>query len=98
MGKLLVSRKNIVVSKDSIGIDKDLTKEPKFEHIQNVLQAEKDQRQVPGQKSKKSFVCVSLHCWQCVERLHLLNAVSVVARAWCYRLRRRHAPGLLLHM
>ena len=39
-------------------------KRPKFEHIQNALQAEKEQLQVPGQKSKKSFVCVSLHCWQ----------------------------------
>ena len=30
-------------------------KRPKFEHIQNVLQAEK-RRQVPGHKSKKSLV------------------------------------------
>ena len=40
-------------------------KRPNFEHIQNVLEAEKERRQVPGQKSKKLFVCVSLHCWQC---------------------------------
>ena len=33
-----------------------------------------------------------------VERSHLLTAVSVVTRAWRYRLRRRHAPGLLLRM
>ena len=33
-----------------------------------------------------------------VERSHLLTAVSVVARAWRYRLRRRHAPALLLPM
>ena len=70
----MVSRKNIVVSKDSIGIDK-FNKRPKFEHIQNVLQAEKEQRQVPGQKSKKSFVCVSLHCWQC-------EAIDDVAILW----------------
>ena len=35
----------------------------KFEHIQNVLQAEKERRQFPGQKSKKSFIRMSLHCW-----------------------------------
>ena len=29
------------------------------------MQAEKEQRRVPLQKNKKSFVCVSLHCWQC---------------------------------
>ena len=51
-GKLLVSRKNIVVNKESIGIDNDFNKRPKYEHIQNVLQAEKERRQVPGQKSK----------------------------------------------
>ena len=33
-----------------------------------------------------------------VERTHLLNAVSVVARAWSYRLHPRHVPGLLLYM
>ena len=33
-----------------------------------------------------------------VERLHLLTAVSVVARAWRYRLHPKHAPGLLLCM
>ena len=33
-----------------------------------------------------------------VERSHLLTAISVVARAWRYRLHRRHAPGLLLRM
>ena len=33
-----------------------------------------------------------------VEHSHLLTAVSVVARAWHYRLRRTHAPGLLLRM
>ena len=33
-----------------------------------------------------------------VERSHLLTAVSVVARAWRYRLRRRHAPDLLFRM
>ena len=38
-------------------------KRPKFEHNQNVLQAEKERCQVPGQKSKKLFVCMSLHCW-----------------------------------
>ena len=37
------------------------------------MQAEKEQRQVPRQKSKKSFVSVSLHCWQC-------SAVDVSAR------------------
>ena len=30
-----------------------------------------------------------------VERSHLLTAISVVARAWRYRLHRRHAPGLV---
>ena len=30
-----------------------------------------------------------------VERPYLLTAVSVVARAWRYRLCRSHAPGLL---
>ena len=33
-----------------------------------------------------------------VERTHLLTAVSVVARAWSYRLHPRHVPGLLLCM
>ena len=33
-----------------------------------------------------------------VERWHLLTAVSVVARAWSYRLHPGHAPGLLLCM
>ena len=33
-----------------------------------------------------------------VERPYLLTAVSVVARAWRYRLCRSHAPGLLLRM
>ena len=33
-----------------------------------------------------------------VERTHLLTAVSVVARAWSYRLHPRHVSGLLLCM
>ena len=33
-----------------------------------------------------------------VEGTHLLTAVSVVARAWSYRLHPRHVPGLLLCM
>ena len=62
-----------MVSKDSIDIDKDLTKDQNFEHIKHVLQAEKEQLQVSRQKSKKSFVSMSLHCWQC-------SAVDVSAR------------------
>ena len=33
-----------------------------------------------------------------IERSHLLTAVSVVARAWSYRLHPRHVSGLLLCM
>ena len=46
----------------AIDNDKVVTKDRNL-NIQNVLQAEKEWCQVPWQKSKKSFVCVSLHCW-----------------------------------
>ena len=60
--KLFVSIKNIVVNRESVAIDKGLTTNQKNEHIQNVLQAEKELRQFYREKDKKLVVCVLLHC------------------------------------
>ena len=56
-GKLLVSRKN----KESIGIDKDLTKDRYLSTFKNGLQAEKEQRQVSRQKARNH-----LHACHCI--------------------------------
>ena len=56
-GKLLISRKIIVVNKESISIDQDLTKRQKFEHIRNVSQAEKGATQ-GSRTEKQKIVCM----------------------------------------
>ena len=55
-GKLLVSRKNIVVSKDSIGIDKDLTKDRNLNTFKMYC---KRRRSSPGSRTEKQeIVCM----------------------------------------
>ena len=55
-GKLLVSRKNIVVNKESIGIDNDLTKDRNRNTFERIASGE---RAAPGSRTEKQIiVCV----------------------------------------
>ena len=59
-GKLLVSRKNIVVSKDSIGIDKDLTKDRNLNTFKMYCKRRKSSARFPDGKARnRLYAC---HC------------------------------------
>ena len=59
-GKLLVSRKNIVVSKDSIGIDKDLTKDRNLNTFKMHCKRRKSSARFPDRKARNPlYAC---HC------------------------------------
>ena len=59
-GKLLVSRKNRVVSKDSIGIDKDLTKDRNLNTFKMYCKRKKSSARFPGRKARnRLYAC---HC------------------------------------
>ena len=59
-GKLLVSRKNIVVSKDSIGIDKDLTKDRNLNTFKMYCKRRKSSARFPDRKARNPlYAC---HC------------------------------------
>ena len=59
-GKLLVSRKNIVVSKDSIGIDKDLTKDQNLNTFKMYYKRRKSSARFPDRKARnRLYAC---HC------------------------------------
>ena len=59
-GKLLVSRKNIVVSKDSIGIDKDLIKDRNLNTFKMYCKRRKSSARFPDRKARNRL-CVC-HC------------------------------------
>ena len=56
-GKLLVSRKNIVVNKESIGIDNDLTKDRNMNTFKTYCKRRKSGARFPDRKAKL-IVCV----------------------------------------
>ena len=59
-GKLLVSRKNIMVSKDSIGIDKDLTKDRNLNTFKMYCKRRKSSARFPDRKARnRLYAC---HC------------------------------------
>ena len=59
-GKLLVSRKNIVVSKDSIGIDKDLAKDRNLNTFKMYCKRRKSSPRFPDRKARnRLYAC---HC------------------------------------
>ena len=53
------------VSFREIDNDKDVTKDRNLSTFKMYCKREKERCQVPGQKSKKTFVC-HCHCWQWV--------------------------------
>ena len=55
-GKLLVSIKNIVVSKDSIGIDKDLTKDENLNTFKMYCKRRKSSVRFPDRKARNRFL------------------------------------------
>ena len=59
-GKLLVSRKNIVVNKESIGIDNDLTKDRNMNTFKTYCKRRKSSARFPDRKANnRLWVC---HC------------------------------------
>ena len=57
-GKLLASRKNIVVSKDSIGIDKDLTKDRNLSIFKMYCKRRKSGPRFPDRKARnRLYAC-----------------------------------------
>ena len=70
-GKLLVSRKNIVVSKDSIGIDKDLKKDRNLNTFKMYCNGE---RAAPGSRTEKQeIVCMRVIAWLAMTRRALVK-------------------------
>ena len=59
-GKLLVSRKNIVVNKESIGIDKDLTKDRNMDTFKTYCKRRKSGARFPDRKAKNGLC--ACHC------------------------------------
>ena len=58
--KLLVSRKNVVVNKDSIGIDKDLTKDQNLNTIKMYYKRRKSSARFPDRKARNRLC--ACHC------------------------------------
>ena len=72
-GKLLVARKNIVVSKDSIGIDKDLTKDRNLNTFKMYCKQRKSSARFPDRKARNPlYAC---HCIAGNERSSLKIAL-----------------------
>ena len=59
-GKLLVSRKNIVVSKESIGIDNDLTKDRNMNTFKTYCKRRKSGARFPDRKANNRLC--ACHC------------------------------------
>ena len=59
-GKLLVSRKNIVVNKESIGIDNDLTKERNMNTFKTYCKRRKSGARFPDRKANNRLC--ACHC------------------------------------
>ena len=59
-GKLLVSRKNIVVNKESIGIDKDLTKDRNLNTFKTYCKRRKSSPRFPDRKANNRLC--ACHC------------------------------------
>ena len=59
-GKLLVSRKNIVVNKESIGIDNDLTKDRNMNTFKTYCKRRKSSARFPDRKANNRLC--ACHC------------------------------------
>ena len=74
-GKLLVSRKNIVVNKESIGIDNDLTKDRNMNTFKTYCKRRKSGARLPDRKANNRLC--ACHCIAGNEHVALQSAVKV---------------------
>ena len=87
-GELLVSRKNIVVSKDSIGIDKDLTKDQNLNTFKMYCKRRKSSARFPYRKARnRLYAC---HCIAGNEETQIGPFVDCDGSPLCLSLRIEH--------